>query len=367
MAVAEPGLAPSTGSPGGRAASSTAAGRRRLRSALRRHPLVTGPLLTIVGLAALMVSLLALTADDGIARYLVAAAAVVVLHVGVDVLAVRWFGPRFELGLWLSIAWLTLVVTGAAIADLLPLKESSDLSKALLEPIEARPDVFSGHPLGTDAQGLDILGGILYGGRVSLTIGVGAILIGVTVGLLVGVTAGYYRGRIDTAVSFLTDSVLAFPPLILLLAIAATFTPSVTSVTLGLSMLAIPSYIRLTRADTLTFAQREFVLSARALGERDRDVILRELVPNVLLPVASFSFLLIAAFIVAEASLSFLGLSVSRPNPTWGNMIAAGQDQFDETPHLVFVPGAVLFLTVSSLNRLGEYARMRWDPREAKL
>ena len=115
------------------------------------------------------------------------------------------------------------------------------------------------------------------------------------------------------------------------------------------------------------FSQREFVLAARALGDRNRNIMFRELLPNVLLPIVSYGFLVVAVLIVAEASLSFLGLSVQRPNPTWGNMIAAGQDDFDQHPHVVFIPGAVLFLTVFAFNRLGDRARDLWDPRQAKL
>lgn len=341
--------------------------RGGLRDALRRHPVPWGVALTIAGIAALVVSLAVMTASAGIPRYLVAAVGVGALYVGADLLACRIWGDRVDLDLWLSVAWLGLIVVAAALADVLPLAESNNVSKTLTEPVLGRPDLMSEHPFGTDDQGLDILGGILYGARVSLVIGVGAVLIGMVAGVAIGVSAGFFRGRLDTAVSFLTDSILAFPPLILLLALAAAFAPSITSVTIALAVLAVPTFIRLARANTLVFGQREFVLSARLLGERNRSIITRDLLPNVLLPVASFSFLLVAYFIVAEASLSFLGLSVSRPNPTWGNMIAAGQADFDEDPHIVFVPGAALFLTVFAFNRIGDYARSRWDPREAKI
>lgn len=346
---------------------SDAPSRVGMRGALRRHPVPWGAALVVAGAVALVISLAVMTASAGIPRYLVGAAALGALYVGADLLTRRIWGDRVDLDLWLSVAWLGLIVVAAAGADLLPLAESSDVSKTLTQPVLGRPDLISDHPLGTDGQGLDILGGILYGARVSLVIGLGAVLIGMAVGVAIGVSAGFFRGRFDTAISFLTDSILAFPPLILLLALAAAFAPSITSVTIALAVLAVPTFVRLARANTLVFGQREFILSARLLGERNRSIITRDLLPNVLLPVASFSFLLIAAFIVAEASLSFLGLSVSRPNPTWGNMIAAGQAEFDEDPHVVFVPGVALFLTVFAFNRIGDYARSRWDPREAKI
>ena len=136
---------------------------------------------------------------------------------------------------------------------------------------------------------------------------------------------------------------------------------------LALAAIGIPTYVRLARANTMVFAEREFVLAARSLGSRDRRVIFRELVPNVALPILSYAFIIIAVLIVAEASLSFLGLGIQRPDPTWGNMIAAGQDDFDKHPHLVFAPGITMFLTVFSLNRVGEKARQIWDPRESTL
>jgi peptide/nickel transport system permease protein len=341
--------------------------RRGLRAALERHGLLSGPIVLLVGTFGMFWSLSVMTAADGLPKYALAGVSVACLYLGLDLLTKAAFGGRLDLGLWLSVTWMVLIIGGAILAGVLPLAESKDVSEALLEPIDQRPDLFSNHPLGTDGQGLDILGGILYGARVSLTIGVGAVLIGVAVGLLAGVTAGHRRGRVDGVVSFLTDSMLAFPPLVFLLAVVAAFSPTILTVMLALAVLAIPTFIRLSRANTLVYAQREFVLAARALGERDRAIVWRELIPNVALPVASFGFLLVAAFIVAEASLSFLGLSVQRPNPTWGNMIAAGQDDFQTVPHVVFVPGTVLFLTVYALNRIGEDARRRWDPREAKV
>ena len=109
------------------------------------------------------------------------------------------------------------------------------------------------------------------------------------------------------------------------------------------------------------------VVAARVLGARDRRILLRELVPNVLRPLAAYSFIIVAVLIVAEASLSYLGVGIQRPTPTWGNMIAAGQSEFERNPHLVFAPGLVMFLTVFALNQLGDRARSLWDPRESNL
>jgi peptide/nickel transport system permease protein len=333
----------------------------------RHGSLVVGIASTVLGLGLLVVSLTALTADAGVVKYVLAGAGLAGTYAGLSQIGRRLFGPAFDLALWLSGIWLVVLILAAVFADLLPLQEWHDVSRTLTAPVMQRPDLFSAHPLGTDGQGLDILGGVIYGARVSLIVGFGAVVIGMVLGLAIGMVAGYRRGRFDTAASFLTDSMLAFPPLVLLMAMVAVMGASVANVTLGLAILSVPLYIRLARANTMVFAQRDFVLSARVLGERHRAIVVRDLLPNVVLPVVSYSFIVMAAFIVAEASLSFLGLSVSRPNPTWGNMIASGQNRFDEVPHLVFAPGTVLFLTVFAINRVGEKARALWDPREVKL
>ncbi|MEX2626177.1 MAG: ABC transporter permease, partial [Ilumatobacteraceae bacterium] len=169
-----------------------------------------------------------------------------------------------------------------------------------------------------------------------------------------------YRGWLDAVVSFFADSLLAFPPLILLLGLMAVLEPSVRNVTLGLAVLGIPIYVRLARANTMALAERDFVVAARVLGAKDRRLLLREILPNVAPMVLSYAFVVVAVMIVAEASLSYLGLSVQRPEPTWGNMISAGQDSFDRHPHLVFVPGLVLFVSVLALNHVGEAVRSAW-------
>jgi peptide/nickel transport system permease protein len=136
--------------------------------------------------------------------------------------------------------------------------------------------------------------------------------------------------------------------------------PSVTNVTLALAFVSIPAFIRLVRANTLLIYEREFVTAARAIGAKNRRIIWSEIAPNLLAPTLSYAFVLVAVLIVAEASLSFLGLGVRRPTPTWGNMIAAGQSTYQQTPHLVLIPALVLFLTVFSMNAIGERARSRW-------
>lgn len=308
-----------------------------------------------------------LTESNAYVRLVVVVLGLVLAYVGIDRLLWRAVGRRVQTDLWLSAAWMTLVIAAAALADLLPLKESRDASASFGAPVTQRPNLLSAHPLGTDTFGLDLLGGVIYGARLSLQISFGAVVIGLLVGGLIGVLAGYFRGWFDSVVSIFTDSLLAFPPLILLIALMVAINPTVVNLAFALALLGIPTYIRLARANTLVFAQREFVTAARGMGATRRRIILRELVPNVALPLFSYAFIIVAVLIVAEGSLSFLGLSIPRPEPTWGNMISAGANDMRRIPHLVFVPATVMFLTVFALNRIGDRARQIWDPRESKV
>jgi peptide/nickel transport system permease protein len=333
---------------------------------MRHSWIAAAPLLSLGGVL-LYVALGVMTESGAGARLALSAIALVATYFGLDAVGKQAFGATFETDLWLAISWVVLIVFLAIFADLLPLSEAQDPSKTLSEPSRARPDLFSSHPLGTDTQALDILGGVIHGARVSLQVSLIAVTVGTIIGGLIGVASGYFGGRVDGVVGILTDSLLAFPPLILLLAVVTALTPGVITISLALALLGVPTYVRLARANTLAFAQREFVLAARALGARPWRIIVRELVPNVVRPLLSFSFIIIAVLIVAEASLSFLGVGIQRPTPTWGNMIAAGQGELETTPHIVFVPGTIMFVTVFCLNRIGDKARAMWDPKQSGL
>lgn len=276
--------------------------------------------------------------------------------------------PRVSgLGTILASVWLAVIVLGAVLVDFLPISEARDPSLALLNPASQAPDLFSAHPLGTDTQGLDILGGILYGARVSLIAGIGGVAIGALIGGALGFVAGYRGGWADRIVSVINDTLLAFPSLILLIAIVTVLEPTLLNVTFALGVMVVPSYARLVRANAMTFAKREFVTAAKSLGAGEFRIMLREVAPNIVQAVLSYSFVLIAVLIVAEASLSYLGLSIPRPEPTWGNMIAAGQADFQTYPFLVGMPGIALFLTVLSLNQVGEAAGRKWSPGAAQI
>lgn len=330
-------------------------------------PRLANAALLPLGVLLIFTGLSVLSDVDGVVRGLVAAAGLLFSLLGVSALIKRFAGPDAEPDLWMAVAWILVLIAAAVFADLLPLAEARDASKTLADPSRARPDIFSGHPFGTDSQALDVLGGVIYGARVSLQVGLFAVIIGTTVGGLLGIASGYFGGKLDAVVGILTDSMLAFPPLIMLLAVVTAFEPTIVTIAGALALLGIPTYTRLARANTLRLAQEEFVTAARALGAGHRRIILRELLPNVLRPLLSFSFIIVAVLIVAEASLSFLGVGIQRPTPTWGNMISAGQGELRTVPHLVFIPATVMFVTVFALNRIGDRARQLWDSRESAL
>lgn len=269
--------------------------------------------------------------------------------------------PTTDVAYWLSVVWLVLLVTAAVLAPVLPLGESENSARTLADPIFARPDVLSSNPLGTNQLGLDLLSRSIHGARTSLTVSLAAAVIGMLLGAAFGLVAGYLRGAADTGIGIVTNVALAFPPLVLLLALAAVLPRNSRNQALALAILVIPVNVRLARAMALSFSQREFVLAARAMGATRRRIMAQELLPNVLAPLVSYGFIVIAVLIVAEASLSFLGLGLPQPSPTWGNMIAEGRaGVFEDIPHLVLVPATVLFLTVLSFNLVGERLRQRW-------
>ncbi|MEO8693785.1 MAG: ABC transporter permease [Acidimicrobiales bacterium] len=312
---------------------------------------------------------------DRVSKLVVVLAALTFLFIAIDRIAKVWRGDEFDTGLNLCFVWLFLIVFGAIFAGVLPLAEHQDTTKTISVPGNARPDLFSKHPLGTNNFSLDLLARSVYGARVSLLTAAFAVMISLIIGGTIGMLAGYFRGWLDVVVGLITDSVLAFPALILLIAIITVLgrpeqmSEAIVKVGAGLAIVSIPTMVRLSRANTLVFAQREFVLSARSMGAKNFRIIFREIMPNVALPLLSYAFIVIAVLIVAEGSLSFLGLGLKPPKPTWGNMIAEGQQAnvLKKYPHIPMVPGVVMFLTVYSFNRVGEWARSKWDPREAKV
>ena len=188
-------------------------------------------------------------------------------------------------------------------------------------------------------------------------------LIGFVAGGLLGLLSGFYRGRLETLVMALMDAILAFPALVLLLAVAMFWGSDLVVLILSLALLSTPSFCRVVRAATLSWAQREFVLAARAIGARDARILFCHIVPNILPTAVPYGLLAIAVVIIAEGTLSFLGLSVPPPSPSWGGMIAEGKEVLSDAPHVSLAPATVMFLTVLSFNMLGDRLRELCDGR----
>jgi peptide/nickel transport system permease protein len=271
---------------------------------------------------------------------------------------------RRRLGLlfWMAIGWMLFVVAVAILAPVLPLPSPTDM-----DMLERRAPVSALHWLGTDGLGRDELARLIYGARISLTVGLFAPVIGLAIGGALGMLAGYFRGRFETLVVGSMDVLLAFPPLILALAVTAYLGQSILNLTCILGVLGIPAFMRVARAATLTLARREFVIAAQALGATHARILLRELLPNVMLPLIAFFLLGVAVTIVVEGALSFLGLGVPPPISSWGSMIGEGRESLEITPRLAFIPAIALFLTVLSFNLVGDTLKALTDPRQSAL
>ena len=271
-------------------------------------------------------------------------------------------GRRLGILFWAAIGWMIFVFALAIFATLLPLADP-----AAMDMLERRAAFSAAHWLGTDGLGRDELSRLIYGARVSLVVGLCAPLIGLTFGGALGMLAGYFGGRAGSFVVGSMDVLLAFPPLILVLAVIAFVGQSILNLTLILGALSIPASMRVARAATLTLSRREFVIAAQALGASHARILLRELLPNVILPLLAFFLLGVAVIIVVEGSLSFLGLGVPPPISSWGSMIGEGRESLEVAPRLAFLPAIAMFLTVLSFNLVGDTLRALTDPRQGAL
>jgi peptide/nickel transport system permease protein len=253
---------------------------------------------------------------------------------------------------------LILALVAAVVAPLIspydPLKQ--DLSNILLPPSAA-------HLLGTDNLGRDVLTRVIWGTRVSLTAGFVSVTLAVVFGSLLGVAAGFAGGLTDGIVMRLVDAVLSFPALVLALALGAVMGAGLTGVVIALSVVYTPTFARLMRGQVLTVRTREYVEAARVIGSPGWRIVKQHILPNVATPIVVQASLSIAFAILAEASLSFLGLGVQPPAASWGGMINQGRGYLQQAPWIVFGPGAALFVTVLGLNFVGDAIRDALDPR----
>lgn len=220
------------------------------------------------------------------------------------------------------------------------------------------------HLLGTDIAGRDVLSRLLYAGRVSLSVGLVSVAIYTAIGIVLGALAGYYGGWVDSVVMRLADIFLSFPTLIIVITMVSVLGPSIYNVMLAIGILEWPSIARLLRGDLLSLREREFTVAARATGASNARVIFRHLIPNAMAPIIVASTFGIAGAILTEASLSFLGLGVQPPTPSWGNMLTDSQSLtvLDSNPWLWLPPGLMIALAVLSINFIGDGLRDALDP-----
>ncbi len=281
---------------------------------------------------------------------------------------------EMPLGIKLALTWMLFII-GAAIYTRLDrlLGQALPLQDPFYQPFlfgEAKPveGPSSAHILGTDVLSRDNFSRLLHGSWVSLMVAATVVLFGVTIGGVLGAAVGYVRGRWEAIVMAILDVVIAFPALVLLLALVSIYkVRNLTMIALVFGILGIPTYVRIARASTLGVASREFVQAAEAIGTRRTAILFREIIPNILPALFAYALINAGFVIVIEGTLSYLGLSVQVPEPTWGNMINEGRRDIRQTVLPIFWPGLFLTLTVVSLNQLGDWMQQRVAVRSSAL
>lgn len=267
--------------------------------------------------------------------------------------------PRFRFNLTLGLVLVTLVILGAVFAPLLTRHDpilDADLLNSEMPPSWE-------HWFGTDNQGRDVFARVLYGARVSLTIGIVAQLINSFIGISLGLSAGYWGGWWDDLVNGLTNLMLAIPSLVFALAIMAVLGPGVVSLLIALGMTNWSWSCRITRSAVLSLKSQGYVQAARTLGYGDIRIMLTQLLPNIVGPILVMASLGIGEAVLAEAALSFLGLGIRPPAPSWGNMLTDAREAIRSTPWATIFPGLAVFITVLGFNLLGDGVRDWLDPR----
>jgi len=262
---------------------------------------------------------------------------------------------------WICVAWVSINVLAAVLAAILPIDNPN------LQTININSGPSTAHLLGTDDLGRDILSRLIYGARISLVVGFGAIAIGMAIGGTLALIAGFRRGIVDNILNSASYVLLAFPALVAIMAVVAFWGQSEGKITLVIGLASTPLLFRVVRASTLTYSTREFVTAARTLGASDSRILTRELLPNVLPAAVSFALIGVATVIVLEGSLAFLGLSVQPPTPSWGNMLNESRTYLSQNLWLALFPALAMFSFLLCLNLVGDRLRQHFDVGEGKL
>jgi peptide/nickel transport system permease protein len=278
---------------------------------------------------------------------------------------------------WMGIIWLGFIVLIAILAPVLPLK-----SPMQGDYLHTKAGLFSqGHILGSDDSGRDVLSRVIWGARASLIIALGSVMFGTLVGGMLGLIAGFKGRTTDSILSAFFNIFLAFPQLVLALTLVSVLAPVKPSggvssgawahrigvVVLAIGIVSVPLLGRITRASALSWTQREFVMAARAQGATSKRVMFREVLPNVIPAMLSIALLGVAIVLVLEGALAVFGVSIQEPDPSWGNMIYSQLSNLNAAPEVWIVPSVLIFLSVLSLNYLGDVVRARFDVRESAL
>jgi peptide/nickel transport system permease protein len=260
--------------------------------------------------------------------------------------------------LTLCALWLGLVVVVAVFAAVLPIKDPS----AVVGPPNVNP-AWTSEFLGTDAVGRSMVSRLVFGAQVSFEIAVLVTVVALVVGGAIGLLSAFFRGAVTFVADTIANTILSVPGLLLLLAIVVVFHPSIPVLVGSIALLYLPGFMRVTRATALSLIEREYVVAARSLGASQARIILRELLPNTAVALVTYAALALPGAMLAEGGLSYLGFGVQPPTPSWGQMIAQGQQQLTTAPWQAIIPCIVFSITIFSLYSIGDWLRARLDVR----
>ena len=269
---------------------------------------------------------------------------------------------RLRWGLAAGVVLLMVIATAIFAAQISPHDPLSVNIRHRLAPPAWMEGGAAQHLLGTDQVGRDLLSRIIYGGRVSLLVGAGAVLIAATIGVLLGLGAGYFGGRVDWTIMTVINVMLTFPFVLLALAVISVLGPSLPNMILVLGVAGWPIYARVIRAETMAIREREFVLAGRALGMSHARIVFRQIAPNLVSAIVVIATLQVAQVIIFESFLSFLGLGIQPPTPAWGNMLGEGRVYMLNSWWIATFPGLAIFVTTLVINLMGNALRDWLDP-----